>query len=157
MSAFRTLAVLGVSLGLGLSMAFGCSTNAIGVEDCRDIEFARCEAGHACGFVQDVEDCKRFYRDHCLHGLRLEDEPSAAAVQSCVRSLTAVAACGPETALAACPGVTTSASVLPLACDTVRAPEDIAECGFLVPSAPPVVPVLDSGSDAASSSDATID
>ena len=44
--------------------ASGCGTDAIAVDECRDIENARCEAGKFCGFVDDVEQCKRFYR--CL-------------------------------------------------------------------------------------------
>jgi hypothetical protein len=153
MSAFRTLVALSLSLGLAVAAFGGCSADSIGIEDCRDIEFARCEAGHACGVVQDVEDCKRFYRDHCLHGLALEDEPSGTDVQSCVRSLKAVSACTADTALAACPGVTAQPSLLALACDVVSAPEDIAECGFLVPAPPPVIPVP----DAQTTSDATMD
>ncbi len=157
MSALRTLAALSLISAFATATAAGCSTDAVGVEDCRDIESARCEAASACGDVQDEEACKRFYRDHCLHGLALEDEPSGTAVQTCVRSLKAVAACTPETALADCPGVTLSPSALLLACDVVRAPEDIEECRFLVPVAPPIVPLPDAGTDANGLADATID
>jgi hypothetical protein len=157
MSALRTLAALSLISAVATAAAAGCSTDAVGVEDCRDIEYARCEAASACGDVQDLDGCKRFYRDHCLHGLALEDEPGGTAVQSCVRSLKAVAACAPETALTECPGVTLSPSALLLACDVVRAPEDIEECRFLVPVAPPPLPPPDAGPDTSPVADATID
>ena len=157
MSALRTLAALSLLSAVAPAATAACSTDAVGVEDCRDIEFARCEAASACGAVQDEDDCKRFYRDHCLHGLALEEEPSGAVVQTCVRSPKAVAACNADTALADCPGVTTSPSALPLACDVVRAPEDIEECRFLVPATPAPPPTPDAGTDANPAADATID
>ncbi|HEY6556539.1 MAG TPA: hypothetical protein VI072_04670 [Polyangiaceae bacterium] len=157
MSALRTLAVLSLISGAALAAAGGCSTDAIGVEDCRDIEYARCEAGHACGVVHDADDCKRFYRDQCLHGLALDDTPSATAVQNCVRSLKAISNCGPDAPLADCPGVTAQPTSLGLACDVVGAPEEIQECRFLVPVAPPVVPVPDAGGGTDAATDATID
>jgi hypothetical protein len=147
MSAVRTLAVMSFAVGLGLLFAnSACGVDSIGVGDCRDIEFARCEAGHACGTVTDVAECKRFYRDHCLHGLALDKEPGSQVVQTCVKSLKAVAACGTGVALGDCAGATSSPSSLSQACDVVGVPEAISECHFLVPDVPPA-PVSDAASD----------
>lgn len=149
MRALRTLAAIGVAAGLGLSaVSSGCSVDAVGVDDCRQIEFARCDAGKACGIVSDVGACKRFYHDYCLHGLSLEKSPSAHAVSTCVHSLQAVQACGKGVALADCPNVTASPTLLAQACDVLSAPEDIAECGFLVPEPP--VPPQDAATEEAS-------
>jgi hypothetical protein len=142
MSAGGSLAKHSIIAALALVVASGgCGSDAVGVGDCRDIEFARCDAGRACGSVSDTAACKRFYRDHCLHGLALESEPGAQAVRRCVGSLKAVAACGSGIALAACPGVTNDPSTTRLqnACDVVNAPEEIQECAFLIaePSQPP--------------------
>jgi hypothetical protein len=156
MSAVRTLAAISVAAGLGLpAVSSGCSVDAVGIEDCRKIEFARCDAGKSCGLVSDVAECKRFYRDYCLHGLSLEKSPSAGAVSACVRSLQAVQACGKGVALAECPNVTLSPTRLSQACDVLAAPEDIAECSFLVTN--PQIPdaSAEEASDAASDADAT--
>ena len=34
---------------------------------------------------EEVEDCSRFYRDHCLHGIAGPEEPSADQQSSCIR------------------------------------------------------------------------
>jgi hypothetical protein len=134
--------------GLVLSVAYGCGTDAVGVEDCRQIEQARCDAGAACGLVNDVDACKRFYRDHCLHGLAIEDSPGPTRVKACVTALNAAAQCAREIArdapIALCPadiGLTGVASP----CEVVGRPEETEPCRFLVPDTPP--PTFDAGSD----------
>ena len=126
----------------------GCGTDAVGVEDCRDIEQARCEAGAACGLVSDVDACKRFYRDHCLHGLALEEAPPKATIKRCAQTIQEIGACvkqlGPAAAFSDCHLDVLASSNK--ACELVSAPEKTSSCAFLVPDLPPPVP--DSGSEA---------
>ncbi len=113
----------------------GCGTDAKAVDECRDIEQARCEAGEACGLVDDVEECKRFYRDHCLHGMVVES-PGQAQVDRCVGTIKRAGVCAQgnvEATLAECPDVTEGTSVM-LACDVVLYPENTVECDFLSPA-----------------------
>jgi hypothetical protein len=134
--------------------AAGCGTDAVGIEDCRDIERARCEAGVSCGLVKDVEACKRFYRDHCLHGLALEDEPNRRSVENCAKSIRAAGECakglGAEAMLLDCPArpELRPGSTLTRACDLIAIPEETLDCDFLVPDDPPPVP--DAGQDTGS-------
>ena len=138
MSSFRPLAasLLSATLSFALVTSSGCSTEAVGIDDCRDIEYARCEAGKPCGIVPDVEACKRFYRDHCLHGLAGEQPPSAA-VNDCVTVIEAAGQCAskdPERVLGDCsPEVTEPQLQLLTACDVVSHPERATECAFLIP------------------------
>jgi hypothetical protein len=140
MSAFRFLsATLLSALGaFSLVTASGCGTDVIGIEACRDIENARCEASLPCGVVTDVAACKRFYRDQCLHGLSAP-LPAGASVAQCVSVIRAAGRCAaddPEIALSACnenETVTEPAPGLTGACDVVRLPERAAECAFLAP------------------------
>jgi hypothetical protein len=129
--------------------ASGCGTSAVGVDDCRDIENARCEAGAPCGLLDDVEACKRYYRDHCLHGLATAP-PAGASVASCVQVIEAAGACAksdPEALLEDCEaGVPEARSGLSTACDVVLHPERAAECSFLTD-----VPPEDEGSAGQSS------
>jgi hypothetical protein len=136
MSFFRSLSatLLSATTSFSLVTASGCGTSAVGVDDCRDIEQARCRAGKACGIVEDVQACERYYRDHCLHGLATAP-PAGASVASCVQVIEAAGQCAkldPEAALADCePGVPEPQSGLATACDVIRHPERAAECAFL--------------------------
>src|SRR5690606_1028879 len=79
--------LLALSLGLpALSLGGACSTDAVGIGECRDVEYARCEASVACGVIDanEVEACKRFYRDHCLHGIRGDEVPTANQHKECL-------------------------------------------------------------------------
>jgi hypothetical protein len=139
---FRLLSatLLSAAVTFSLVTASGCGTNAVGVEDCRDIEEARCRAGESCGLVDDVAACQRFYRDHCLHGLMTEPT-NGASVEDCVRAIEAAGRCAaqnPESSLSDCgdepvpeaqPGVAS-------ACDVVAYPERTLECGFLTDTPP---------------------
>jgi hypothetical protein len=136
----------------------GCATDAVGVDACRDIEEARCEAAEPCGMIDDVGACKRFYRDQCLHGLVAEEQPGRTKLAACVDVLRAAGQCrkqGIET-IADCTseGITES-TTLTQVCDIVTRPEETEECRFLIPETPPL-PEPDSGPDAGSeaSSDA---
>ena len=143
--------------------ASGCGTDAIAVDECRDIENARCEAGKFCGFVDDVEQCKRFYRDQCLHGMAAGERPGALRIKECVATIRAAGECAKAGAKTLAECVTQG---LPLpsqktlhatSCDIVQEPEGAEECEFLskpveVPDASPDVEV-----DATTSPDATTD
>ena len=122
-----------------LVSASGCSTDAQGIDDCRAIEQARCEAAKECGFVSDVPACQLFYRDQCLHGLPVSS-PGSVVVQECVATIRAAGVCvqqadGADQLLRNCqPKVTEGARVL-TACNLVKEPEKSAECSFLTPDA----------------------
>jgi hypothetical protein len=139
MSYFRSLSatLLSAATTFSLVSASSCGTNAVGVDDCRDIEQARCRAGKPCGIVDDVPACERFYRDHCLHGLATKP-PAGASAGACVQVIEAAARCavdgdmGPKTNLAVCPEPVTGGHLdLVTACDVVEHPERAAECSFL--------------------------
>lgn len=130
--------------------ASGCGTDAVAVDECRDIESARCEAGKYCGFVDDVDECKRFYRDQCLHGMAVGERPGTLRVKECVATIRAAGDCAKAGAktLTECatqglpaPSLKTIHTV---ACDIVQEPEGAEECDFLskpveVPDASPDV------------------
>ncbi len=135
----------------------GCGTDAVGVDECRDIESARCEAGAFCGLVEDVEQCKRFYRDQCLHGLANGDRPGSPQVKACIATIRAAGECakaGVED-VASCTPALPSLTIHNKVCDVVLRPEGAVKCEFLAqpvefPDAAP-----DVAADTASSVDAT--
>jgi hypothetical protein len=115
----------------------GCGTDAKAVDECRDIEQARCEAAKPCGLVEDVDECQRFYRDHCLHGMVVAS-PGKSQIERCVATIKRAGVCAAgnvEATLEECPDVTAS-SPLTLACDVVLYPENTTECDFLSPDPP---------------------
>lgn len=130
-----------VLVALGVGQHAGCQSDAVGIEDCRDIEEARCEAAAHCGDqlpVGDVEACKRFYRDQCLHGLAVENDPSSGAVKTCVAAIVSAGQCaqvaGANTELGDCPepGFTLfDETKIATACDVVEHPELTSACFFL--------------------------
>jgi hypothetical protein len=130
-----------------------CGTDATGVETCRSIERARCEAAAACGLVQDVAACQRFARDHCLHGI-ITDEPSPNQVNACVGTLESLGRCAERNGRRSSPvecndDWTTERGDV---CDLVEEPELAPRCGFLVPPEPEPEPEpesedADAGSD----------
>jgi hypothetical protein len=132
-------------LCLGLSAAFvgfvatagGCSTGAVGVEACRDIELARCEAAQYCGRIDDVAACRRFYNNHCLHGLADGvEQPAPEEVDACVKTIENAGKCAkndPLATLEECPDVTSDARGATRACEIVLLPEWSIECSFLGP------------------------
>jgi hypothetical protein len=129
-----------IACGSALGLNAGCDTDAVGIEECRRIEQARCEAAPPCRDGDfDVDDCKRFYRDHCLHGVLLEDAPSEPDVRRCVEGIRAAGSCaatlGPETPAGSCePPLMAPDAVT--ACGAIDEPELMASCAFLVPADP---------------------
>lgn len=127
-----------------VSLAFACGTEPVGVESCRAIEYARCENAKSCQInldyprhrddnddKADVGACKRFYDDACLHGLVVAADPGAVAVQACVDAINNT----PD-------------------CENIKAPEKLAECGFLKP--PDAIPV-EAAVEAEAAADAAVD
>ncbi|MRG90649.1 hypothetical protein [Polyangium spumosum] len=133
--------LLAATLGLLLGNATGaCSTDAVGIEACREIETARCEALPACGATEaEAAYCIDLYRDQCLHGIRSGQEPGSDATARCVEAVGAVAACARAGAasMADCPAepLITGADpvgITPCAIIT-RSPERLADCAFVAP------------------------
>lgn len=125
-----------MGVACALLVAPGCGTDARGIDDCRNIEQARCAAAANCGgpngsgtVVVDVDSCQRFYRDQCLHGTTTAS-PGAPAVDECVRAIQAAGECAG--ADAACVAPLTPES----ACTKILRPELLAECRFLTPEEP---------------------
>jgi hypothetical protein len=139
MSYFRSLSatlLAGVTT-FCIVTAAGCGTGAVGVDECRDIERARCRAGASCGIVSDVPACERYYRDHCLHGLATKP-PSGAVVDTCVQVIEAAGRCAsedPEARLEDCQ-VSQQYWTVKTACEVVAHPELTVECAFLTDTPP---------------------
>lgn len=121
-----------------LVSASGCGTDAKGVDDCRDIEEARCVAAKNCALLSDVDGCKRFYRDQCLHGLAVSP-PGSNQVKLCVAAIQNAGTCashatdGSDTPLDQCdPRIDTASATT--ACEIVKEPELATDCAFLAPS-----------------------
>lgn len=134
MRPFPAATALAPWLG-ALALAASCGTDARGIEDCRAIENARCDAAKACGSLDDAAACKRFYRDQCLHGLSVAS-PGSPATDACVGAIEQITACAsaaPDTEVAACSRFRTPT----LACGFVQTPELLKECNFLTPNDPP--------------------
>ncbi len=134
------LGLLGALAGFGVASSPGCGTDARGVEDCRDIERARCSAAASCGVVTDVEGCQRFYRDHCLHGLAVAP-PAPDAVNRCIQAIEWAGSCasteGKEAGIADCAdGDLLGGGSALTACDVVLYPERTVACGFLTATPP---------------------
>lgn len=141
MSFFRSLSatLLSAFTTFSLVTASSCGTNAVGVDECRDIERARCRAANPCGIVTDVSACERYYRDHCLHGLATKP-PADASVSACVQVIEAAGRCAsadPEAELKDCDEGAAPGRGLKLACDVVEHPELTTECAFLLNVPPP--------------------
>jgi hypothetical protein len=139
-------------LGFGVCfvwLAGSCGTDAVGVSECREVEQARCAAAVNCGFA-DVEECQRFYRDHCLHGVAIE-EVNQVEVDSCVATLENAGRCAaeqPDSAPAACAVPIPTQSEVAKVCDVVLAPELASACAFLRPApatAAPAAPAAAGG------------
>jgi hypothetical protein len=133
-------ALLSAVCAFTLVSAAGCGTEAQGIDDCRNIEQARCAAAKQCGLVSDVAACQRFYRDQCLHGLPVAT-PGSVKVQECVATIRAAGLCleqtgDTETLLRDCdPPVTQGARGVLTVCALVKEPEKATECSFLTPGA----------------------
>jgi hypothetical protein len=159
----RVLAGFFMTTGAALAAASGlpsCGTDAVGVEACRALQTARCDATLACGSSEtEVENCKLFYHDQCLHGI--ENPSSAAAtgaggagggedtsdptqtqVDGCVAAIRAVGQCAQSNiaTMQDCTAVqltepsdgSVNASAKRSPCDVLKQhPEDMAACAFV--------------------------
>ncbi|WP_050432695.1 hypothetical protein [Chondromyces crocatus] len=98
-SRFRDLAVLaalGALSAFGAVLSPGCGTDAVGVDACRQIEDARCQAASVCGYDEaQVKTCREFYRDQCLRGIQNAEhgEPAESEVEGCIAAVEAVRDC----------------------------------------------------------------
>lgn len=131
-------------------LAGSCGTDAAGVSECREIEDARCAAAASCGFP-DVAQCQRYYRDHCLHGVAVE-EVSSLQVAACVAELERAGRCAAaQTAPEACAEPLGTQVVVTQVCDLVLQPELLTSCAFLAdvpeqaPAPPPAAAPIDAG------------
>lgn len=147
----RTVAALGLTLvGLAWLTAPGCSTDAVGIDACRVIESARCDAAPACegdetsfgiASEEQVRNCKLFYNDHCLLGVENDAaEPAADDVDKCEAAIVAVAACKTKKveAMSDCKDkkgnlvtmVDDAANTL-TPCEAIKTPEKIKACKWI--------------------------
>jgi hypothetical protein len=155
---FRLSKALLVSVGLACAVApaavSGCGPEAIGVEACRKIEGARCEAAAACGFSEeDVADCKLIYTDQCLHGIENKTHrPTGAEADACVAAVQAAGACAAAgtqqmSACTSAPVIAGSENETP--CTIVLSlAHRLTACSFAETDADAGTPTTDSGSDA---------
>ncbi len=113
----RVLFALAVIAAAVVAGVVACGQGAVGVDACNQIETARCQwieqcfadAGEFYGLptprsnsTSYVDDCVRYYKDACLHGIVSNVQPSTAQVSSCVSAINAATDCtivaNPETA-----------------------------------------------------------
>jgi hypothetical protein len=132
------------ALGAVLALPPACGSGATGVEACKQVESARCQAASACGLSleppyhtagSDADACIRFYDVACLHGLAGGSDPGTAAVSACVAAIS-------------------SHPCAPGGPNLVLHPEQApgAACAWLVP--PTSTPVADAAAEAAEAGDA---
>jgi hypothetical protein len=141
MSYFRSLSATLLSAAATFSIVTAsCGTNAVGVDDCRDIEQARCRASASCldadgvPLIQDVPACERYYRDHCLHGFAVKP-PAGADVAGCIQIIEQAGRCAqedPESELGCTETASRRRTGFATACDVVIHPERATECAFLL-------------------------
>lgn len=138
--AFRraaAVALLGATASTSLTGA--CTTGAVGIAQCREIESARCEASVPCGVIEDVEECKRFYRDQCLHGIAGPAIPTNEDQSACVEAITRAGECAqgdPDGSMKACTagggmGGQASTEDEPTVCQFIAEPWEFEVCDFL--------------------------
>lgn len=93
-----TTAVLSFTVTTSAMLTGACTTGAIGIAQCREIEYARCEASVPCGVIDDVDACQRFYRDQCLHGIAGPNVPTTDQQSDCVEAIEQAGACAEDDA-----------------------------------------------------------
>lgn len=140
MRALRATFLLGLSTGLIGSIPSACNTSAVGIDECRRIEYARCEAAVRCPSefdVTSVSACKRFYRDQCLHGLAVSSTPSKPDVDDCIDVIGRLADCskksGENSPIVQCGKLTSTDPDVVTVCELMRKPQVTPQCAFLVP------------------------
>ncbi|MGC4070033.1 MAG: hypothetical protein QM784_36335 [Polyangiaceae bacterium] len=84
----------------------------------------------------DVDACKRFYRDHCLHGLDVSDAPNKPQVTSCVESIQRLGRCakdhGADSLVSGCGSLSSSDLDVTTVCGALYHPQVVKNCSFLV-------------------------
>ncbi len=117
----------------------GCGVKASGVQECRQIERARCESAAACGIIEDVAACERYVEDQCRHGFPPDLGPSNSSVAACVKAIQDVGVCaersGKKTAPGDCGRSSLSGADADRVCELVEHPESIPRCDFLAEAA----------------------
>ena len=87
---------LAVALGAAAAaVALACTTGAVGVAACKQIERARCNRLPSCSGIQSpdtpygspVDECIRYYDIDCLHGLAIAENPSSSEITACVDAI----------------------------------------------------------------------
>ncbi len=83
---------------LSMILTSACSTGAVAVDECREIQYERCESALLCGFADvssfaDVDECKRFYRDQCLHGIQNTKAPTKQEHSVCLDLIDSALTC----------------------------------------------------------------
>ena len=161
--ALRLRHALLLTLGLGAALApalvpLGCGPQPIGVEACRQIESARCEAALACGFDEaEVDDCKLVYADQCLHGIEnAEHRPTETEIEACVAAVKAAGDCaatGVEK-MSACPAAPLAEGTPDRApCDVVLSlAHELSACAF-AEAEPDAGTTTDAGADGDAATD----
>lgn len=117
------------------SWMMGCGTKTSGVEECRQIESARCVSAQRCGLIEDAPACERYVRDQCRHGFDPSIGPSKSEVNACSAAIEDIGDCaqrsGAKTAPASCRESRLEEANANRVCDLVERPERIPACAFL--------------------------
>jgi len=94
-----------------------------------------------------VDACKRYYRDHCLHGLGVSEAPGEPILNSCIQAIQTAGECAaedPEMTIADCRAFTephrdqyqlrreNEHADLATVCEIVQYPERSYECGYFL-------------------------
>src|SRR5262245_12383713 len=79
------------AFGAGAGAGVGCGSDAVGIEVCRTIEYARCDAVQVCAAPDytppDPTACKELYRDQCLHGIENDEAPQTSQGEACAAAI----------------------------------------------------------------------
>jgi len=139
----RLTAAVVAALG-AMALAYGCGTDAVGVDACRTIEKARCEVAPACTGDPDtfairteeqVQNCITLYNDHCLLGLENaeDDEPGQGDIDRCVAAIQATANCKKAgiATMAECVEVVWIGEATHTPCRALHEPESLQDCAFI--------------------------
>ncbi|MFO0659820.1 MAG: hypothetical protein U0165_08325 [Polyangiaceae bacterium] len=90
--------------------------------------------------TKQVDACKRFYRDQCLHGLTTDQAPGTPAIDKCVSAIQTAGACARKGGACAL-----STTITTTACGVIEHPEYATACSFLVPAADTTETTTDAG------------
>lgn len=98
------------------------------MEQCREIEHARCEASVPCGFLDNgkVDECQRTYTDQCLHGIAGPQAPSSSEQDACLSLLDEAKKDAEES--------DSDDRTHKAACSIIGKPWERRECDFLNPA-----------------------